>query len=111
MLNYVQRLLRDELAILSTLHLDKDAGSSYVYKGRMIIKRKRTYILSIATRKDVERFAESVGFSIARKQGVLVDTLSYLSVLGSKNAATKWRLTYNKVGGRWKKGVDYDKPN
>jgi intein-encoded DNA endonuclease-like protein len=89
-LNYVKRLLLERFGIASSIYIDKEPGYSSLVYHKMVVKRKTLYRLSISRQDSVRAFAESIGFSIKRKQCVLDDALRLVNLYGSRRAALHW---------------------
>jgi len=102
-LNYVKKLLLERFSIASSISIDKETGYSSLVYHKMVTKRKTLYRLSVSRQDSVRAFAESIGFSIKRKQCVLDDGLRLVEAYGSKEATRHWRELYEKVGRRWRR--------
>ncbi len=102
-LNYVKKLLLERFSIASSIYIDREAGYSSLVYHKVVIKRKTLYRLSISRQDSVRAFAESIGFSIKRKQCVLDDGLRLVEAYGSREATRHWHELYEKVGRRWRR--------
>ncbi|MDO8647032.1 MAG: LAGLIDADG family homing endonuclease [Candidatus Diapherotrites archaeon] len=103
LLEYIQQLLLHEFSIVSALRLFKLPGmADSIINGRIIVRTKKLYCLSITSKLNVENYFSKVGFSIARKQSKFSDAISILS-LGENEALNWWHLHYVKIGKQWKK--------
>jgi len=109
-LNYVKKLLLERFGIASSISIDKEPGYSSLVYHKVVTKRKTLYRLTISRQDSVRAFAESIGFSIKRKQCVLDDGLRLVEAYGSREATRHWRELYEKVGRRWRRRepVSYD---
>jgi intein-encoded DNA endonuclease-like protein len=102
LLEYIQNLLRRFFDIKSNISLNVKAGKVRILKGRIVKTTKNAYRLTIDRFSDSKKFLRIIGFSIARKQEKLKDSLEIKQKYGSgTEAINAWLRLYKKVNGEW----------
>lgn len=74
-----------------------------VIRGKAFRTRKTSFSLLINRFDDLQKFAEHIGFSIARKNQKLEDAFSIIAKYRPKERAEKWAQDYFKLRGEWVK--------
>jgi intein-encoded DNA endonuclease-like protein len=73
----------------------------------LAIARKTVWLIRLSWLRDVVLFADLIGFADSIKQTKIKDAISLITEKGRINAASEWKIFYNKVQGDWVKKNDF----
>lgn len=102
LLKFTQELLWKKFAIQTELRRTKTAGmNDSIINGRLIVRTKDLYALSIYKFDKQKKYAVFVGFTMTRKNQKLNDAIFLLEKFGGLKAASYWGKIYHKEGRYW----------